>query len=102
MMNKKSVIVMALVAIFSISIVAVLQQQPQAYGVLCNDPNWDEEGTCIDPSTPKCTENTDEICYNDDGELENVGCGDAGRRDGRNGEFDRQVFGDNLWIPYKC
>jgi hypothetical protein len=69
--------------------------EDEAGTVLCNDPNWDGEGTCIDPSTPKCDGNTDEICYTDNGELENVGCDDAGHRDRRNGEFSREVFGDN-------
>jgi hypothetical protein len=30
--------------------------------IKCNDPNWNGEGTCIDPSVPKCGEGVDEVC----------------------------------------
>jgi hypothetical protein len=40
--------------------------------ILCNDPDWDGEGTCIDPSVPKCGEGVDEVCYTDDGDLKNL------------------------------
>jgi hypothetical protein len=40
--------------------------------IKCNDPNWNGEGTCIDPSVPKCGEGVDEVCYTDDGDLKNL------------------------------
>jgi hypothetical protein len=39
--------------------------------ILCNDPDWSGEGTCIDPSVPKCN-GTDEICYTEDGDIKNL------------------------------
>lgn len=68
---------------------------PEAAGILCSNPNYDGEEPCIDPDTPACTENTYEVCYNDQEELENVGCYDVGYRDGRDSGFDMEVYNDN-------
>lgn len=40
--------------------------------ILCNDPRWNGEGTCIDPSVSKCPADTDEVCYTSDGDLKNL------------------------------
>jgi hypothetical protein len=40
--------------------------------IKCNDPNWNGERTCIDPSVPKCGEGVDDVCYTDDGDLKNL------------------------------
>jgi hypothetical protein len=40
--------------------------------IKCDDPNWNGEGICIDPSVPKCQGDMDEVCYTSDGDLKNL------------------------------
>jgi hypothetical protein len=71
--------------------------------IKCNDPNWNGEGTCIDPSVPKCEGNTDEVCYTNNGDIKNLEnlpyCDQVEMSP--EGCFDRKDYSDDTGL-YPC